>query len=209
MRPTRFSSRRLAVRAALVALGAALALLSLSPSLGGAAVHTFTGSSNANWSAEANWVGGLPLILGEVLRTARRVPPVQRHRRRPHAAGADAGANTPAPTLSGEALRFQGSGAYLRMLSDNGHGTINNALALNSTLELTGGPSTAEPALPERRHQRGGGLTAVAGRTVLSGNNSYSGATIVQAGAAAGFCRLCLERYERHRRWLRAASCRS
>ena len=50
-----------------VALGAALALLSLSPSLGGAAVHTFTGSSSANWSAEANWVGGLPAILGEVL----------------------------------------------------------------------------------------------------------------------------------------------
>ena len=44
-----------------------------------------------------------------------------------------------------------------------------------------------EPALPERRHQRGGGLTAVAGRTVLSGNNSYSGATIVQTGAALGF----------------------
>ena len=117
------------------------ALLSLSPSLGGAAVHTFTGSSSANWSAEANWVGGLPPswrgaggqpdapgcfndIAGGLTLLGLTLGPIRRR-----------------PRLSGEALRFQGSRAYLRMLSDNGHGTINNALALNSTLELTAGPA--------------------------------------------------------------------
>ncbi|MFO1225475.1 MAG: autotransporter-associated beta strand repeat-containing protein [Roseateles sp.] len=188
MRPSRFSSRRLAMRTRPVALGAALALLSLSPSLGGAAVHTFTGSSSANWSAEANWVGGLPAILGEVLLDSPTRPASFNDIAGGLTLlGLTLGANTPAPTLSGEALRFQGSGAYLRMLSDNGHGTINNALALNSTLELTGGPSTASQLFLSGDISGGGGLTAVAGRTVLSGNNSYSGATIVQAGAALGF----------------------
>ena len=50
-----------------VALGAALALLSLSPSLGGAAVTPSPAAAAPAGALEASWVGGLPAILGQVL----------------------------------------------------------------------------------------------------------------------------------------------
>jgi autotransporter-associated beta strand protein len=150
-------------------------------------VHSFTGTASGSWADAANWTGGLPVALGEVLvDSPTRPASFNDIARGLTLLGPTLGANTPAPTLSGETLRFQGTGAYLRMLSDSGHGTINNALALDSTLALTGGPSTASQLFLRGDISGAGGLTAIAGRAVLSGNNSHSGATSVQAGATLG-----------------------
>lgn len=169
------------------ALPAALALLGLLPAPGGAAVHSFTGTNSGSWNDAANWSGGLPVIGGELLLDSATRPATFNDIAGGFTLlGLTLGANAPAPTLTGNTLRFQGDGAYLRMLSDAGHAVVDNALALNSTLQITGGPSDASQLLLRGDISGGGGLTVLSGRTVLSGNNSFSGATTVAAGAALG-----------------------
>jgi autotransporter-associated beta strand protein len=169
------------------ALPAALALIGLLPIPGGAAVHSFTGVNSGSWSDAANWTGGLPVIGGELLLDSATRPATFNDIASGFTLlGLTLGANAPAPTLTGNTLRFQGDGAYLRMLSDGGHAAVDNTLALNSTLHLSGGPSDASQLLLGGNISGGGGLTVLSGRTVLSGNNSFSGATTVAAGAALG-----------------------
>ncbi|MCF8206801.1 MAG: autotransporter-associated beta strand repeat-containing protein [Methylotenera sp.] len=169
------------------ALPAALALIGLLPHSVGAAVHVWTGAgSSANWSDTANWTGGLPAAGGELLLDSAARPASFNDLSGLSLLGLTLGANAPAPTLSGNALRFQGAGAYLRMLSDGGAGIVNNALVLDSTLQLTGGPSTASQLFLRGAINGSGGMDVVGGTAVLSGNNSFSGATRVAAGAALG-----------------------
>ncbi|MFG6440162.1 autotransporter-associated beta strand repeat-containing protein [Pelomonas margarita] len=172
---------------ALRTLPAALALLGLLPAPGGAAVHTFTGTVSGNWSDTANWADGLPGAGGELLLdSAARPASFNDIAGGLSLLGLTLGANAPAPALTGNALRFQGAGAYLRMLSNAGHGSVDNDLQLDSTLQLTGGPSSASQLFLRGDISGSGGLAAVSGRTVLSGNNSFAGLTTVTAGAALG-----------------------
>lgn len=172
---------------ALRALPAALALIGLQPIPGGATVHSFTGVNSGSWNDAANWSGGLPVIGGELLLDSATRPATFNDIAGGFTLlGLTLGANAPAPTLTGNTLRFQGDGAYLRMLSDAGHAVVDNALALNSTLHLSGGPSDASQLLLGGDISGGGGLTVLSGRTVLSGNNSFTGATTVAAGATLG-----------------------
>lgn len=172
---------------ALRALPATLALIGLLPHSVGAAVHVWTGAgSSANWSDTANWSGGLPATGGELLLDSATRPASFNDLAGLSLLGLTLGANAPAPTLSGNALRFQGAGAYLRMLSSGGAGTVNNALVLDSTLQLTGGPSTASQLFLRGSISGSGGLDVAGGTAVLSGSNSFSGSTRVSAGAALG-----------------------
>lgn len=174
-------------RLALRAIPAALALTGLLPAPGDAAVHSWTGASSANWSDAANWAAGLPVAGGELLLdSATRPASFNDIAGGFTLLGLTLGISAPAPTLSGNALHFQGAGAYLRMLSDAGHGTVNNALVLDGTLQLTGGPSSSSQLFLRGAVSGAGGLAVASGRTVLSGNNSFSGATTVAAGAALG-----------------------
>lgn len=172
---------------ALRTLPALLALAGLLPAPGGAAVHSFTGVNSGNWSDAANWTGGLPVIGGELLLDSATRPATFNDIAGGFTLlGLTLGANAPAPTLTGNTLRFQGDGAYLRMLSNAGHATVDNALALNSTLNVAGGPSDGSQLFLRGDISGGAGLTVLSGRTVLSGNNSFTGATTVAAGAALG-----------------------
>lgn len=172
---------------ALRALPAALALIGLLPMPGGAAVHSFTGVNSGSWNDPGNWTGGLPVIGGELLLDSASRPATFNDIAGGFTLlGLTLGANAPAPTLTGNSLTFQGDGAYLRMLSDGGHAKVDNALALDSTLHISGGPSDASQLLLRGAISGGGGLTVLSGRTVLSGNNSFSGATTIAAGAALG-----------------------
>jgi autotransporter-associated beta strand protein len=168
-------------------LPAALVLIGLLPQPGGAAVHLWTGAASAQWSDAANWSGGLPLAGAELLLDSSTRPVSFNDLAGGLTLlGLTLGPNAAAPGLSGNALRFQGPGAYLRMLSNAGHGTVSNALVLDSTLQLTGGPSASSQLFLTGDLSGTGGLTAAGGRTVLSGNNSFTGVTRVDAGAALG-----------------------
>lgn len=172
---------------ALRTLPALLALAGLLPTAGGAAVHSWTGAASGSWADAANWSGGLPPAGGELLfDSASRSTSFNDLAGGLSLLGLTLGANAPSPALSGNALRFQGNGAYLRMLSDAGHGFVDNALQLDSTLQLTGGPRLASQLFLRGNIGGSGGLTAVAGVAVLSGSNSFSGATVVNAGAKLG-----------------------
>lgn len=172
---------------ALRTLPALLALAGLLPAAGGAAVHSWTGAASGSWADAANWSGGLPQAGGELLfDSASRATSFNDLAGVFPLLGLTLGASAPAPTLSGNALRFQGSGAYLRMLSDAGHGTVDNALLLDSTLQVSGGRSLGSQLFLRGDISGSGGFTAAAGATVLSGDNSFSGATTVMAGAVLG-----------------------
>ncbi|MEO3690707.1 beta strand repeat-containing protein [Roseateles paludis] len=174
---------------ALRALPAALALMGLCPGLGGAAVHTWTGASSANWSDASNWAAGLPTAGADaelVLDSATRPASFN------DIAGGftlnrlTLGPTAAAPTLSGNLLRFQGAGAQLAMQSNLGAGTVNNALVLDSTLGVAGGPSFSSQLFLRGAISGSGGLNALSGATVMSGSNSFSGATSVASGAVLG-----------------------
>ena len=168
-------------------LPVALALAGLLAMPAGAALHTWTGANSTSWSDAGNWLGGLPAPGGELLLdSATRPGSFNDIAGGLTLLGLTLGPNASAPTLSGNALRFQGAGAYLRMLSNAGHGIINNALELDSTLQLTGGPGNGSQLFLRGGISGTGGLSALAGITVLSGNNSYTGATTIAAGAAVG-----------------------
>lgn len=172
---------------ALRTLPALLALAGLLPAPGAAAVHSFSGAASGSWADAANWSGGLPLAGGELLLDAASRPTTFNDLAGVFPLlGLTLGASAPAPALSGNALRFQGSGAYLRMLSNAGHGTVDNALLLDSTLQLSGGPGAASQLFLRGDISGSGGLAVLSGRTVLSGNNSFSGATTIAAGAVLG-----------------------
>ncbi|MCY4745757.1 autotransporter-associated beta strand repeat-containing protein [Pelomonas sp. UHG3] len=172
---------------ALRTLPAALVLIGLLPAPGGAAVHLWTGATDANWSNAANWAGGLPVPGGELLLdSATRPATFNDIAGGVTLLGLTLGANAPAPMLSGNALRFQGDGAYLRMLSNSGHGLVDNDLQLDNMLQISGGPSVTSQLFLRGDISGSGGLAALSGRTVLSGNNSFSGATTIAAGAALG-----------------------
>ncbi len=171
------------------ALPAALALIALAPASVGAAVHTWTGASSANWSDAANWAGGLPpasntteLLLDSATRAATFNDMAGGFTLR----GLTLGANAPAPTLTGQALRFQGDGAYLRMQSGSGHGRVQTALVLDDTLQVDGGAGTASQLFLQGGISGTGGLTVRSGHTVLSGANSFTGTTTVLSGAVLG-----------------------
>ncbi|MCX2864047.1 autotransporter-associated beta strand repeat-containing protein [Paucibacter sp. PLA-PC-4] len=179
--------RHLALQALPAALSTAFALVGLLPAPGGAAVHLWTGSASTKWSEAANWTGGLPVAGGELLMdSAARPASFNDLAGGLTLLGLTLGVNAAAPTLSGNALRFGGSGAYLRMLSNGGHGTVDNALALDGTLNITGGPSAGSQLFLRGDIGGSGGLTVAGGRTVLSGNNSFAGITTVASGAALG-----------------------
>jgi len=174
---------------ALRALPAALMLIGLLPAPGGAAVHSWTGTASPNWSDAANWAGGLTPAGTDIellLDAASRAASFNDIAGGLTLLGLTLGANAPAPTLSGNTLRFEGAGAYLRMLSNAGHGTVSNDLVLNNTLQVTGGPSVGSQLFLTGDISGSGGFTALSGRTVLSGDNSYTGATTVANGAALG-----------------------
>lgn len=172
---------------ALRTLPAALVLIGLLPAPGGAAVHLWTGATDANWSNAANWASGLPVPGGELLLDSTARPATFNDIAGDVTLlGLTLGANAPAPTLSGNALRFQGDGAYLRMLSNSGHGMVDNDLQLDNMLQISGGPSVTSQLFLRGDISGSGGLSVLAGRTVLSGNNSFSGATTIAAGAALG-----------------------
>lgn len=171
---------------ALRTLTAALALLGLLPQTGGAAVHVWNGASSANWSDATNWAGGLPAAGGELLLDSAARPASFNDLAGLSLLGLTLGANAAAPTLSGNALRFQGAGAYLRMLSSGGHGTVDNALVLDSSLQVSGGPGGNSQLFLRGNVSGSGGLTVLSGLTVMSGNNSFTGTTQVAAGAALG-----------------------
>ncbi|WP_457417925.1 beta strand repeat-containing protein [Roseateles sp. P5_E7] len=174
---------------ALRALPAALALIGLLPAPGGAAVHQWTGASSANWSEAANWVGGLPTAGSDtelVLDSAARPTTFNDIAGGFALHGLTLGANALAPTLSGQALRFQGDGAFLRLQSDGGHGRVQVGLVLDSTLQVDGGPSLTSQLFLQGGLSGSGGLALLSGRTVLSGANSYTGTTTVAAGATLG-----------------------
>ncbi|MFG6430133.1 beta strand repeat-containing protein [Roseateles sp. LYH14W] len=174
---------------ALRALPAALALISLLPAPGGAAVHLWTGTASANWSDAANWVDGLPPAGSEtelVLDSAARAATFNDIAGGFALRGLTLGANAPAPTLGGQALRFQGEGAFLRLQSDGGHGRVQADLVLDSTLQVAGGPSLTSQLFLQGGISGSGGLALLSGRVVLSGANSYTGTTTIAAGATVG-----------------------
>jgi autotransporter-associated beta strand protein len=178
---------RLHRQLALRALPAAVALLALNPAPGGAAVHSFVGTASASWSDAANWTDGLPVAGGELLLdSAARPASFNDIAEGFTLLGLTLGASAPAPALTGNALRFQGAGAYLRMLSSGGHGTVDNDLQLDSTLQLSGGPGRTSQLFLRGDIGGAGGLAVLSGRTVLSGDNSFSGVTTIAAGAALG-----------------------
>lgn len=172
---------------ALRTLPALLALAGLLPAPGAAAVHSFSGSASGSWADAANWTGGLPLAGGELLLDAASRPTTFNDLAGVFPLlGLTLGASAPAPALSGNALRFQGSGAYLRMLSNAGHGTVDNALLLDSTLQLSGGISSTSQLFLRGDISGNGGLAVLSGFTVMSGDNGFSGATTIAAGAVLG-----------------------
>ena len=180
LRPSRPAARQ-------ARLPVALALAGLLATPAGAALHTWTGANSTSWSDAGNWLGGLPAAGAELLLDSATRPSSFNDIAGGLALlGLTLGPNAPAPTLSGNALRFQGAGAYLSMASNGGHGIVNNALVLDGTLQLTGGPSAASQLFLRGNISGPGGLSAAGGLTVMSGNNSFTGATQVASGAALG-----------------------
>lgn len=174
---------------ALRAIPAALALLCLLPAPGAAAVHVWTGlGTGLNWGDTANWNGGLPISGpgAELLLNSAAHPASINDLGSFTLLGLTLGPNAAEPTLSGEALRFEGAGAYLRMLSNGGHGRVQTALVLADTLRVDGGPNLGSQLFLKGAISGSGGLTLLSGNTVLSGVNSFSGATTVGAGATLG-----------------------
>lgn len=187
MAPPRRAGLTMKRHLALRTLPALLALAGLLPTPGGAAVHTWTGTTSGNWSDATNWAGGLPVAGGELLLdSAARPASFNDIAGGFTLLGLTLGASAPAPTLGGNALRFQGAGAYLRLLSDGGHARVDNALVLDTTLQVDGGPSSGSQLFLRGGISGSGGLAVLSGRTVLSGDNSFSGATTIAAGAALG-----------------------
>ena len=154
-----------------------------------AAVFTFTGAASGSWADAANWAEGLPVGATDtalVLDAATR--PTSFH----DIAGGlvlnrlTLGANAAAPALSGQALQFQGVDPLLQMQTTSGHATIDNALQLGSHLTVQGGGSTATQLFLRGSVSGAADLHLASGRLVLSGNNTYSGATTVAGGATLG-----------------------
>ena len=176
-------------RPALRAIPAALALLCLLPAPGGAAVHVWTGAgASSNWSEAANWTGGVPASGpgAELLLDSAAKPASVNDLGSFTLLGLTLGAHALSPTLTGQALRFEGAAAYLRLQSDGGHGRVQTALVLADTLQVAGGPSLGSQLFLQGAISGSGGLTVLSGNTVLSGTNSFTGATTVAAGATLG-----------------------
>jgi fibronectin-binding autotransporter adhesin len=175
-------------RRALTPLCALLAAIGLCHPAG-ADTWTWTGGASGNWSDPANWAEGLPASAAD---TALLLDAATRPTSFNDIAGGlvlnqlTLGANAATPTLSGNALLFQGVDPLLQMQTTTGHATIDNALRLGSNLTVQGGGSTATQLFLRGSISGAAGLHLASGRTVLAGNNTYSGATTVAGGATLG-----------------------
>ena len=150
---------------------------------------TWTGAASGNWSDPANWAEGLPASAAD---TALLLDAAARPASFNDLAGGlvlnrlTLGANAATPTLSGNALLFQGSNPLLRMLTTTGNATVNNALQLGSNLTLEGGAGVDRQLLLRGVVSGSVGLHLASGFAVLSGSNTFTGATTVAAGGALG-----------------------
>lgn len=173
-------------------LAAALALLATFATAPGAdaATWNWTGSASANWSDAANWLDGLPLPAADtvlVLDAAARASSFNDIAGGFALNGLVLGASAAAPVLSGQKLVFQGANAFVRMQSDSGHGRIETALQLDTTLLVHGGPSINSQLMLLGPISGSGGLTVLDGTAVV-GNaaSTFTGGTTVASGARLG-----------------------
>jgi len=150
---------------------------------------TWTGANSGNWSDPVNWAEGLPAGAAD---TALLLDAATRPTSFNDLAGGlvlnrlTLGAAAATPELSGNALLFQGSNPQLRMLTATGNATVNNALQLGSTLTLEGGAAVDRQLLLRGVVSGSAGLHLASGFAVVSGSNTFTGATTVAAGAALG-----------------------
>ena len=185
--PTAQPQRRLPAR--LRPLCALLAAIGLAQPAA-AASFTFTGTASGSWADAANWAeGSVPVGAAD---TALLLDAASRATSFHDIAGGlvlnrlTLGANAAAPSLSGQALIFQGSDAQLQMQTTSGHATVDNALQLGSTLTVQGGGSSTTQLFLRGAIGGADGLHLAGGFLVLSGDNSFSGATTVATGGRLG-----------------------
>ncbi|MFG6415325.1 autotransporter-associated beta strand repeat-containing protein [Roseateles sp. DC23W] len=177
------------------ALAATLALLGalLPPPVAEAATWSWSGAASANWSDAANWLQGLPQPGADtvlVLDAATRASSFNDIAGGFALHGLTLGASARAPLLAGQPLIFQGDGAFLRMQSDGGHGRVETALRLDTTLQVHGGPSLDSQLILLGAISGSGGLTVADGTVVLgNASSSFTGATTVARGARLGVSR--------------------
>ncbi len=155
-----------------------------------AATFSFTGGASSRWADAANWAeGSVPVGAAD---TALVLDAASRATSFHDIAGGlvlnrlTLGANAASPALSGQALQFQGADALLQMQTTSGHATVDNALQLGSHLTVQGGGRSATQLFLRGDISGAAGLHLASGFTVLSGNNSFSGATVVAAGGVLG-----------------------
>ncbi len=154
------------------------------------ATWTWSGNTNANWSNPGNWLEDSPPVSAsdtELMFDAAGAPSSVNdvvgdftlH-------GLTLGPTAASPRLSGNAIRFQGAGTYLTMLTSSGHAVVSNALIVDDDLQIAGGSSLTSQLFLQGAISGNGGLQLISGTTVISGNNRFSGATRVAAGATLG-----------------------
>ena len=146
----------------------------------------WTGTTDGNWNTATNWTPGLPasstttaLVFDNTSRlaTTNNIPGELTLN------SLTVGAASGARTFNGNPLIFAGSAPTLTRLNTTGNHLFQNAIRLDSSLHLDGPYTLSAQTIIPGIISGGGGIIAEEGVSTVSGNNTYTGATIVRDGA--------------------------
>jgi len=151
--------------------------------------QTWTGAVSGNWNVPGNWDTGIPtsgtttaIVFDQAIQptTNNDIP-----------GGLTLnslvfGSGSGVRTTSGNPLTFDGTNPVLRMLNATGSGNsiLGNSIVLNQTLSIEGGPGFSTQFIqdPGSVISGVGGIRVTGGVVAFNGINTYSGATVVEAG---------------------------
>ena len=146
----------------------------------------WNGTTDGNWNTATNWTPGLPasstttaLVFDNTSRLATTNNIPGEFTLNSLTVGAASGART----FNGNPLIFAGSAPTLTRLNTTGNHLFQNAIRLDSSLHLDGPYTFSAQTVIPGIISGGGGIIADEGVSTISGNNTYTGATIVRDGA--------------------------